>query len=184
MLDPEYIRQLIATVIPGYGKIADIGRTSQDFTIEGRILHDGVFPTPTGKASMFVTPLPEMKQASAGALKDEGQPQAKQFTLITARSYSQHNTVVYKPGDYYRGMPHRNCLMMHAQDAAQEGFEEHGKVTVQGKAGKLLEVEVIFGNIKRGSIMMFYPETNAIIQPEEDPQSDIPAFKCNPVLVY
>ena len=184
MIDPEYIRQLIATIIPGYGKIADIGSTGEDFTIEGRILHDGVFPTPTGKASMFVTALPELKQLSTAAWNVEANPKAKQFTLITARSYSQHNTVVYKPGDYYRGMPHRNCLMMHAKDAAKEGFKEHDKVTVEGTVGKILEVEIIFGNIKRGSILMFYPETNAIIHPEEDSQSDIPALKSNPVLVY
>jgi molybdopterin-dependent oxidoreductase alpha subunit len=182
MRDPEYIRQLIATVIPGYGQIASIGSTGKDFTIEGRILHHGLFPTPTGKASMFVTPIPELNVPSVKVVGVT--PHAHPFVLITVRSYSQHNTVVYKEGDQYRAMPHRKCLMMHPQDAAQSGLKEHDRVIVQGQAGKLSEVEVIFGDIKLGSILMFYPETNAIIRPEEDPQSDIPAFKRNPVLVY
>jgi molybdopterin-dependent oxidoreductase alpha subunit len=184
MRDPEYIRQLIATVIPGYGQIASIGSSKKDFTIEGRILHSGVFPTPTGKASMFVTHLPDLHAPSSKVMDAPAPDHAAPFVLITARSYSQHNTVVYKQGDEYRAMPHRNCLMMHPQDAARSKLQEHDRVVVQGQAGKLSEVEVIFGDIKQGSILMFYPETNAIIRPEEDPQSDIPAFKRNPVLVY
>lgn len=184
MRAPEYIRQLIAMVIPGYGQIASIGSTGKDFTIEGRILHGGVFPTATGKATMFVTHLPELNVPSSDVMDATVPDHAQPFVLITVRSYSQHNTVVYKQGDEYRAMPHRNCLMMHPKDAAQSGLKEHDRVVVQGQAGKLSEVEVIFGDIKMGSILMFYPETNAIIRPEEDPQSDIPAFKRNPVLVY
>jgi molybdopterin-dependent oxidoreductase alpha subunit len=184
MRDPEYIRQLIATVIPGYGQIATISQTLKDFTIEGRILYDGIFPTPTGKANMFVTPLPDLSLPAHHDVAVENTQKAKPFILITVRSYSQHNTVVYKQGDYYRGMPHRNCLLMHPEDAVQAGLAEHALVTVQGAVGRLSNVEVIFGKIKRGSILMFYPETNAIIHPQEDPQSDIPAYKRNPVLVY
>jgi len=133
---------------------------------------------------MFVTHLPELKVSSTKAIDPTAPVHAQPFILITVRSYSQHNTVVYKQGDHYRAMPHRNCLMIHPQDAAQSGLKEHDRVVVQGQAGKLSDVEVIFGDIKLGSILMFYPETNAIIRPEEDPQSDNPAFKRNPALVY
>ncbi len=147
-------------------------------------MHDGVFPTPTGKESMFVTHLPKLNLPSSEVIDTTVPSHAQPFVLITVRSYSQHNTVVYKQGDEYRAMLHRNCLMMHPKDAARSGLKEHDRVVVQGRAGKLSEVEVIFGDIKLGSILMFYPEINTIIRPEEDPQSDIPAFKRNPVLVY
>ena len=34
------------------------------------------------------------------------------LNLITACSYGQHNTVVYKQGDSYRGIPHRQTILV------------------------------------------------------------------------
>ena len=105
------------------------------------------------------------------------------LALITARSYSQHNTVVYKDGDMYRGMPHRNTILMNRADIARAGFTAHQRVTVQGEAGELQNVEIIPGEIRSGAALMFYPEVNAIFRAVIDSRSGTPAFKRVPVLV-
>ena len=66
-------------------------------------------------------------------------------------SYSQHNTVVHKEGDMYRGMPHRNTILMNRADIAHAGFRAHQRVTVQGEAGALQNVEIIPGEIRSGT---------------------------------
>jgi anaerobic selenocysteine-containing dehydrogenase len=105
------------------------------------------------------------------------------LALITARSYSQHNTVVYKQGDAYRGMPHRQTILMNRADLARSGLKAHQRVTVQGEAGTLEGIEIIPGEIREGAALMFYPEVNAIIRAPVDPRSGTPAFKRVPVLV-
>jgi molybdopterin-dependent oxidoreductase alpha subunit len=182
--DTQYVRQLIAKTIPGFEQMATIDETKEEFTIAGRIFNEPKFATPSGKANMFVTPLPKLNLPEA---KEFGVPESTPgivLALMTGRSYSQHNTVVYKAGDKYRGMPHRNCILMNPLDAKQAGWQEHQRVTVQGDAGKLENVEIIFGAVRQGAAMMFYPEVNVIFKARIDKQSGIPAFKRVPVVVY
>ncbi|MBE9153794.1 FdhF/YdeP family oxidoreductase [Cyanobium sp. LEGE 06113] len=182
--DPAYIRELIARTVPGYGPIAAIDSTNREFSVEGRVFDRPHFPTPSGRARMRPTPLPALSLPGPdhfGGLA----PREKGLVLalITARSYSQHNTVVYKPGDAYRGMPHRNTILMNRGDLARAGLEAHQRVTVQGEAGSLEAVEIIPGEIREGAALMFYPEVNVLMTPRVDPRSGTPAFKRVPVLV-
>ena len=182
--DTQYVRQLIAQTIPGYEKIGAIDQTLEEFTISGRIFTEPTFPTPSGKAKMFVTPLPNLVLPQ---MSDFGIPDSTQgivVALMTGRSYSQHNTVVYKIGDHYRGMPHRNCILMNAADARRIGFAEHDRVTVQADAGKLENVEIIYGMVREGSALMFYPEVNVIFKARIEARSGTPAFKRVPAVVY
>ncbi|MEP0854568.1 FdhF/YdeP family oxidoreductase [Trichocoleus sp. DQ-U1] len=182
--DTKYVRQLIAKTIPGFEQMATIDETKEEFTIAGRIFNEPKFATPSGKANMFVTPLPELHLPEAKEFGVTESTQSIVLALMTGRSYSQHNTVVYKQGDKYRGMPHRNCILMNPSDAKQAGWQEHQRVTVQGDAGKLENVEIIFGAVRQGAAMMFYPEVNIIFKARIDKQSGIPAFKRVPVVVY
>jgi molybdopterin-dependent oxidoreductase alpha subunit len=111
--DTRYVRQLIAQTIPGYEKIGEIDDTNAEFTISGRIFLEPKFPTPSGKAEMQPTPLPDLTLPTRQdfGLTDTQHP-ALVLALITGRSYGQHNTVVYKEYDQYRGMPHRHCILM------------------------------------------------------------------------
>jgi molybdopterin-dependent oxidoreductase alpha subunit len=182
--DPVYIRKLIAQVIPGYQAIGDIDSTKVEFTIAGRIVETPQFPTANGKAQMFVTALPQL---TLPPITDFGLPADTQglvLALGTGRSYGQHNTIVYQSADKFRGMPHRNCILMNTEDAQLAGIAANDRVTVQGDAGKLEGVEVIYGNIRRGAAMMFYPEVNAIFTAQVDSRSGTPAFKRVPVAVY
>jgi anaerobic selenocysteine-containing dehydrogenase len=73
---------------------------------------------------------------------------------------------------------------MNAEDAESAGMKEHQRVTVKGDAGKLEEVEIIYGKVRRGAAMMFYPEVNAIFTAQVDPLSGTPAYKRVPIVVY
>lgn len=156
--NPKYVRHSLARTILGFEKMATINDTKEEFRIGGRILTEPGFSTPSGKASMFVTPLPELTLPDA---KDFGASESTQgivLALITGRSYSQFNTVVYKIGDQYRGMPHRNCILMNRIDAESAGLQAHQSVTMQGDASKMENVEIIYGSIRQGAAFMFYPK--------------------------
>ena len=182
--DTKYVRQLIAQTIPGYEKIGAIDETKEEFTIGGRIFTEPTFATPSGKASMFVTPLPKLTLPQPQDLGVPAETPGVALALMTGRSYSQHNTVVYKIGDHYRGMPHRNCILMNRVDAEGAGLQAHQRVTVQGDAGKLENVEVIYGAVRPGAAVMFYPEVNVIFKAHTEVRSGTPAFKRVPVFVY
>jgi molybdopterin-dependent oxidoreductase alpha subunit len=182
--DTRYIRQLIAQTIPGYEKIGTIDDTKEEFTIGGRILTEPKFQTPSGKAKMFVTPLPNLSLPKKEEFGVSETQQGIVLALMTGRSYSQHNTVVYKIGDQYRGMPHRNCILMNRIDAESIGLAEHQKVTVQGNVGKMEDVEVIYGAVRQGAALMFYPEVNVIFHPKVEKRSGTPAYKRVPVFIY
>jgi molybdopterin-dependent oxidoreductase alpha subunit len=184
MQDTKYVRQLIAQTIPGYAKIGTIDETKEEFTIANRIFTEPKFPTESGTAQMFVTPLPELKLPE---IAEFGLPESVRGTvvaLMTGRSYSQHNTVVYKTEDKYRGMPHRNCILMNRADAESAGLQEHQRVKVRGNAGELENVEVIFGAVRAGAALMFYPEVNVIFNAGIEVRSGTPAYKRVPAVVY
>jgi len=182
--DTRYVRQLIAQTIPGFEKMAAIDDTTEEFTISGRVFTSPIFPTSSGKATMLVTPLPHL---SLPSIEDFGLSPSTRGLVValgTGRSYAQHNTVVYRPEDKYRGMPHRNCILLNQTDAEAVGLTEHQRVTVRGDAGQLDNVEVIYGSIRQGAGLMFYPEVNAIFKAKIDPRSGTPAFKRVPIVVY
>jgi anaerobic selenocysteine-containing dehydrogenase len=90
---------------------------------------------------------------------------------------------VYKIEDKYRGIPHRNCILMNRTDAESGGFQQHQKVTVVGDAGKMEQVEIIYGAVRSGAALMFYPEVNAIFRARIERRSGTPAYKRVPVFV-
>ena len=182
--DPVYIRELIARTVPGYGPIAAIDATRREFTVEGRVFREPRFATPSGRARMALTPLPELTLPTPEGLGGlEAGEKGLVLSLITARSYGQHNTVVYQEGDRYRGMPHRHTILMHPADLRRAGLEAHQRVTVQGEAGALHDVEIIPGDIREGVGLMFYPEANVLMRGHKDPLAGTPAYKRVPVLV-
>jgi len=182
--DPVYVRQLIARTVPGYEAIAGIDASRREFEVAGRVFHEPRFPTASGRAQLAVTPLPDLSLPDAdhfGGLAD-GQ-KGLVLSLITARSYGQHNTVVYKQADKYRGMPHRQTILINPADLAASGLQAHQRVSVQGEAGRLENIEIIPGSVRSGAALMFYPEANVLMRAETDPDSGTPAFKRVPVLV-
>lgn len=182
--DTQYVRELIAKTIPGYAKIGKIDETGREFTIEGRIFTDSQFNTPSRKAQMFVTPLPCLELPPIGDFDLPDSQQGLVISLMTARSYGQHNTVVYHEGDKYRNMPHRYCILMNPLDIDKGGWKNHSRVTVRGDAGELENVEIITGQIREGCALMFYPEANVLFTAKVDSRCGTPAFKRVSVVIY
>ena len=182
--DTEYVRSLIAKTIPGYKKIGEIDRTQEEFTIEGRIFSEPKFATPSGRAQMDVIPLPELSIPTLESFQIPKNAKGMVAILGSGRSYGQHNTVVYREADQYRGMPHRYCIMLNANDIKNAGLREHQLVTVQGDRSKLENIEIIAGAIREGVAFMFYPEANCLFSATIDSKSGTPAFKRVPVAIY
>ncbi len=182
--DTKYVRQLISQTIPGYEKIGEIDETKEEFTISGRIFEQPHFPTPSGKAMMSVTTLPKLSLPQAQDFDVTNHTQGIVLALMTGRSYSQHNTVVYKTEDKYRGITQRHSILMNRADAENAGFHEHQRVTVKGNASQLDNIEIIYGDLRQGAALMFYPEVNVIFNAPVESRCGTPAFKRVPVFVY
>jgi len=73
---------------------------------------------------------------------------------------------------------------MNRADGESAGLRDHQRVTVQADAGKLENVEVIYGAVRQGAALMFYPEVNAIFKAQTETRSGTPAFKRVPAFVY
>ena len=182
--DPIYVRELIAKTVPGYEGMAGIDATNREFQVSGRGFPVPRFSTPNGRAQLTPTPLPELTLPDVdhfGGLADG--ERGFVLNLITARSHGQHNTVVYKAADRYRGMPHRQTLLINPEDLQTFGFEAHDRVTVQGEAGSLEQIELIPGSIRQGCGLMFFPEANVLMRGVSDQTCGTPAFKRVPVLI-
>ncbi|MBP0017760.1 MAG: FdhF/YdeP family oxidoreductase [Cyanobacteria bacterium SBLK] len=182
--DTKYIRELIAKTIPGYKKIGKIDDTQEEFTISGRIFTEPKFATDSGKAKMNITPIPNLSLPDRTSFNIPENCRSLVLILGSGRSYTQHNTVVYRTADKFRGMPHRYCILMNAGDVKEAGFQENEKVNVKGDAGELQDVEIICGSIREGVAFMFYPEANILFSANVDRQSGTPAYKRVPICIY
>lgn len=163
------VRKIIAEAIPGWQEVGAIDSTGREFTIGGRVFHTPEFNTKDGKAALQRTPLTPFPHDA--------------LRLMTLRSEGQFNTVVYEEYDLYRGVPHRMCILLAAEDARRLGVREGERVTVRGEAGQMDNIEVVIRDIRPGNAAMYYPEANVLIKANVDPLSKTPAFKSAPVWV-
>jgi molybdopterin-dependent oxidoreductase alpha subunit len=164
MRDHEAVRRAIASVVPGFEELADIGTSKREFQIPDRTFHQTVFPTKTGKAQACVTPLPDFR------------PGPGEFRLITLRSEGQFNTVVYEEEDLYRGNTRRDVVMMAAADADRLELREGDAVEVYNETGRM-RVVVAHADLPPGNLAMYYPEANVLVPRRVDAASGTPAFK-------
>ncbi|GIX05471.1 MAG: formate dehydrogenase [Planctomycetaceae bacterium] len=162
-----HLRQVIARIVPGYQPLADIDQTRREFHVQGRILHEPRFPTPSGKAYLRRYSLPS--PTSLGPA---------QVRLMTVRSEGQFNTVVYEEYDLYRGTERRDVILMHPDDLQRCGLRPGQQVRVTSAVGTLAPIlAVAYPDIKPGNAAMYYPEANVLVPRDHDPRSKTPAFK-------
>jgi molybdopterin-dependent oxidoreductase alpha subunit len=161
-----HIREMIAKAVPGFKQIGVIDETRKEFHIEGRILHQPRFRTPTGKAQFAVSSLPDLQGTE------------NQLRLMTVRSEGQFNTVVYEEEDIYRGQERRDVILMHRTDITRLGLSTDQRVTVRSSVGEMTGILVREYDIRPGNALMYYPEANVLVPAVTDPLSKTPAFKC------
>jgi molybdopterin-dependent oxidoreductase alpha subunit len=167
----DILREAIAQIVPGWEAIKHITKTRKEFFIAGRLRHNTNFPLAGGKAKAFVTPIPN------------NLPPGGQLMLMTIRSEGQFNTVVYENEDIYRGIERRDCVMMNPKDAREMALAFDDIVRVETEIGALDGLRLRFLDVARGSLVMYYPEANAIIPRWIDPKSGTPAFKSVPARI-
>ena len=160
------IRKLIAQIIPGFESMDKIGKTKNEFHIPGRLLHNPAFPTESGKAKFIYHPIPNLNQL-----------QENEFHLLSVRSEGQFNTVVYEEEDLYRGQERRDVVMMNKEDMMHMGLIKDDLVAVKSETGQIDNMLARPFDIKRGTVLMYYPEANALISQKVDPMSRTPGFK-------
>jgi anaerobic selenocysteine-containing dehydrogenase len=163
--DHGNVRRLIAKIIPGHEKFAEIDRTKEEFHIGGRLLHSPQFATSSGKARFKVENMP--------ALRASG----KQMRLMTVRSEGQFNTVVYEEEDIYRGQERRDVILLNPRDIERFGLRENQPVTVRSEVGAMHGILVRPFDVRAGNALMYYPEANRLVTTAVDPESKTPAFK-------
>lgn len=161
------IRDWIGRVVPGYERIREIGRSKEEFQIEGRTFHQPRFGTDDGRAVLHTHELPELPGSGDGELR-----------LMTVRSEGQFNTVVYEEEDLYRNQDRRDVILMHPDDLRRLGLSHDQPVTVSSDVGTMTPIVARgFEAIRPGNALMYYPEANVLVGRRVDPQSKTPAFK-------
>jgi len=169
MAHTSTIRKAIGAIVPGMEAITEIDKTKQEFSIPGRALDTPAFPTPDGRAHLFVHDLPE---PPAG------------LQLMTIRSEGQFNTVVYEEEDLYRNQTRRDIVLMHPDDIARFGLAAGGKCRITSSAGEMRgQIVSAFDQIRPGCVAMYYPESNVLVPKAADPLSRTPAYKSIAVTV-
>ncbi|HMP16534.1 MAG TPA: molybdopterin dinucleotide binding domain-containing protein, partial [Gemmatales bacterium] len=161
----QAIRELIADLIPGLEELKTIDAKKKEFHIPGRILHQPVFPTSTGKAYFHVTPLPQ-QDVPEGHLR-----------LMTIRSEGQFNTVVYEEEDLYRHQERRDIILLHKTDMEQHGISDNERITIRSSTGVMHNILARSFDIHPGNAAMYFPEANVLVPRGVDPHSRTPAFK-------
>ena len=144
------IQEEIAAVLPQYERMATL-QPNESFRVGDASLHaDGEFATANGKARVKAVPLPD------NTWPDDA------FMLITVRADGQFNTEVTHDRDALRESPHRNVVLMHADDAQRLGVREGDPVRVTSDVGELTVACHCF-DIRPGVVAMYFPEANVLV---------------------
>lgn len=160
------IREMVARIVPGYENMAVVNQKKKEFSVQGRIFHDPVFPTPTGRAHFSKDWVEPQEELPVGQLR-----------LMTVRSEGQFNTVVYEEQDIYRGQERRDVILMNPSDINKLGLKEDEEVTVASEIAQMGPVRVRSFDVRAGNALMYFPEANILVGRKIDPASRTPSFK-------
>ncbi len=97
--------------------------------------------------------------------------------LMTIRSESQFNTVVYEDHDRYRGQERRDVILISRSDRQRLGLAVDQRVTITSSAGAMGNILVREADIRAGNAAMYYPEANVLVPRAVDRESGTPSFR-------
>ncbi len=178
--DYDRIRELIATVVPGFENFNARVAVPGGFQLPNGA-RDRRWATASGRAEFHVPAhdLPMPVQADAHTL-----------LLTTIRSHDQYNTTVYGLNDRYRGVQgERRVLFISQTDLDQLGLTEGQRVDIEAVARRADGSRRIAPgfvlrrhDIPAGCIAGYYPETNVLVALESFARgAGTPASKSVPV---
>jgi len=158
------IREDLARAVPFYDGIQDLSRKGDNLQWGGELLcENGKFSTPDGKAH-FTAVAPPQRDIPKGW-----------FQLSTRRG-KQFNSMIFGGRDVLSGSS-RDSVIMAGDDMARVGVREGDPVVVLSETGQLLG-RAFEGGIAQGSVVVCWPEANALIRRGViDPECGIPAYR-------
>ncbi len=160
------LRRMIASVVPGWGALADLDAGGPEFQISGRTFHEPRFATSDGRARFHIPDLPQITHTPG------------EYRLMTLRSEGQFNTVVYEEEDIFRGVDRRDVVLLNPEDLETHHLNAGDRVTVSGPGGRMPHQCIVpFDRIRPGNAAMYFPEANVLLDDRVDPASRTPAFK-------
>lgn len=176
------IRKAIANLIPGFESMAQIDDSKAEFHIRGRYIDKPGFPTADGKANFRLPSVNIFDNNPANETVTPGSSIGN-FTLTTVRSEGQFNTIIYNENDTYRRQTHRQVLFMNPRDIADMAIEPGQYVDVFNETGEMTNLQVQGYEIRKGNVMVYFPEANVLVPQVTDTRSRTPAFKSVDVCV-
>jgi molybdopterin-dependent oxidoreductase alpha subunit len=119
-------------------------------------VHEGEFPTDTGKAKFTAHAAPSMEMVPGELL------------MMTVRSHDQYNTTVYGNDDRYRGVrKERRVIFMAEADIAERGLRAEQPVDISshfgGRERRVENFLVVPYEIPLGCCATYFPETNPLV---------------------
>ena len=170
--DYDRIRDVMAQALVGFDDFNRRVRLPRGFRIE-QPARELTFHTPTGRAELAATPLPDVIPDSEDVL-----------VLQTMRSHDQWNTTIYSDNDRYRGIKNlRTLILMNKDDMTSRGIDQGTLVdiTATAKDDSLRELRgyrALAYDLPRGSAAGYMPEMNVLIGISDySIQSDQPLMK-------
>lgn len=154
-IDYDKIRDSIARVVEGCENYNENVRVPGGFYLPNKP-RDGVFPTDSGKAKFFSSPLERIELAE------------EQLLMTTIRAHDQFNTVIYELHDRYRGISgSRRVILMNEADIAARGLKQGEIVDITSYFDdgerRVYSFIVVPYPIPQSCAATYYPETNPLV---------------------
>lgn len=162
--DTQDIRNEMEVCVPMYQGIANLRKEGDQFQWGGERLFEGwtFEKMPDGKARLCVQDLPGTKI-----------PKGK-FKLTTRRG-KQFNSIVFEQRDALTGGTGRLAIFIHPEDARELGVADGDPILVRSGVGQMRAL-VKLADVRRRSVVAFWPEANVLIGREYDPISCEPDY--------
>lgn len=162
-LDAQAIRDEMDRVMPLYAGIKDLRRAGDSVQYGGPLLCvDGMCPTADGRARF--TPIVVEETALA---RDE-------FVVSTRRG-KQFNSMTYGEHDPLTGASGRDAVFMASADAARLGLADGDPLRLTSALGSY-DGRCRLAPVKPGSLHVYWPEGNVLIDRRYDPASGEPDY--------
>ncbi|KOY50476.1 FdhF/YdeP family oxidoreductase [Polaribacter dokdonensis] len=152
----DFIRDKIATIIPGFKNYNQRVREDAGFYLPNNARANDFKPTTTGKANFTVNAISDIKLTE------------KQFIMMTIRTHDQYNTTIYGLNDRYRGvLNERRVLFMNAHDMEKNNINKLDLVDLRSHFNdKVREAKGFLAlpyNIPKQCTATYFPEANVLV---------------------
>ena len=160
--DSAAIRAEIARAVPLYAGIERLAAKGDQVQWGGRVLYaDGQFATPDGRAH-FAVVAPRGRASRDGAF------------FVSTRRGKQFNSMVQKAIDPLTGAA-RDAVFISGEDAGRLGLSDGAPIRLVSAHGSY-DGRAFVAPIKPGNLEVHWPEGNALLGPEIDPDSMEPDY--------